>query len=427
VFISYGIAYKTGFFFYGNVMLSLLSLSIIASGIGAVLVMVAVVFIPANRMKTVFIFIGLCCFLILFFAFRFLRPERLVDPEVFANALIYLKALKTPLPGYLPSTWVYDILTTALSGQLSAGLLHVMLLVSCTGFMICLVVVLADMVYFTGLSKSRTAAVRLFKHREISAAFVRFLPRQVAAFVRKEIKIFWRDQTQWTQVILIGALIVVYIYNFKVLPLEKAPIKTFYLQNLLSFLNMGLAGFVLIAVTARFAYPAVSTEQEAIWIVRSVPISLGNYLWIKFFIYFIPLLGLTELLIIATNILLKVTPFMMALSTVNVLFMVPGIVSMGIGFGAGYPNFKSENPAQAVTGLGGLLFMMACAGYLGAVIMLEAGPVYSLFMANITQKALSNLEWAWIVGSFALVFLISILVITLPMKFGERRLAKILA
>jgi ABC-2 type transport system permease protein len=71
--------------------------------------------------------------------------------------------------------------------------------------------------------------------------------------------------------------------------------------------------------------------------------------------------------------------------------------------------------------------MMACAGYLGAVIMLEAGPVYSLFMANITQKALSNLEWAWIVGSFALVFLISILVITLPMKFGERRLAKILA
>ena len=189
---------------------------------------------------------------------------------------------------------------------------------------------------------------------------------------------------------------------------------------------MGLAGFVLIAVTARFAFPAVSSEQDAIWIVKAVPMPLKKYLWIKFFIYFIPLLGLTELLIISTNILLKVTPFMMALSTVNVLFMVPGVVSMGIGFGAAYPNFKAENPAQTVTGLGGLLFMMICAGYIGSVIILEAGPVYNLFMAGIAQRALSHLEWIWIVGSFALVLMISSLVITLPMKFGERRLAKIL-
>ena len=79
---------------------------------------------------------------------------------------------------------------------------------------------------------------------------------------------------------------------------------------------------------------------------------------------------------------------MMALSTINVLFMVPGVVSMGIGFGAAYPNFKSENPAQTVTGLGGLLFMMICAGYIGSVIILEAGPVYTLFMAGITKRVL---------------------------------------
>jgi ABC-2 type transport system permease protein len=221
-------------------------------------------------------------------------------------------------------------------------------------------------------------------------------------------------------------LVVIYIFNFRALPLEKSPIKTFYLQNLLSFLNMGLAGFVLIAVTARFAFPAVSSEQEAIWIVRSVPISLKAYLWIKFFIYFLPLLALTELLIVATNMLLKVTPFMMVLSTLSMLFIVPGVVSMGIGFGAAYPDFKSENPAQTVTSFGGLLFMMICAGYIGIVIILEAGPVYNIFMAGISKRALSNLEWIWIIGSFALVFILSILVITLPMRFGERKLSKIL-
>ena len=278
VFISYGIVYQAGLFFYGNIILTLLFLSIIASGISAFFVVTAVVFIPANRMKSVFVFIGLCFFLILFFAFRFLRPERLVDPEVFANALIYLNALKTPSPAYLPSTWAFDSLKATLAGHMTEGLFHASLLLSCAGFIVCVVITLAHMVYFRGLSKTQTAAVRLFKFKEYKRGFFRFLPRPVLAFVRKEVKIFFRDQTQWTQIFLIGALVVIYVYNFKALPLEKAPIKTFYLQNLLSFLNMGLAGFVLIAVTARFAFPAVSSEQDAIWIVKAVPMPLKKYL-----------------------------------------------------------------------------------------------------------------------------------------------------
>ncbi|UCD90387.1 MAG: hypothetical protein JSW04_02815 [Desulfobacterales bacterium] len=425
IFTAYGIVYQAGLYFYINIMLILLSLSMIASGISAALILPAVVFIPANRMKSIFVFIGLCFFLLLYLAFRFLRPERLVDPEVFANALIYLKALKTPSPPYLPSTWAFDSLKAALMGQIAQGWFHAMLLWSCAGFILFLLIILADRVYFSGLSKTQTAAVRLFKYNVSGKRRFDFLPRPVIAFVKKEIKIFFRDQTQWTQIFLIGALVVIYIYNFRALPLEKSPIQTLYLQNLLSFLNMGLAGFVLIAVTARFAFPAVSTEQEAIWIVKSVPISLKTYLWIKFFIYFLPLLGLTELLIVATNIMLKVTPFMMGLSTLNIFIMVPGIVSMGIGFGAAYPNFKSENPAQTVTSLGGLLFMMICAGYVGIMIILEAGPVYNIFMAGITKRALSSFEWIWIIGSFTLVFMLSILVIILPMRFGERKLSKI--
>jgi ABC-2 type transport system permease protein len=152
----------------------------------------------------------------------------------------------------------------------------------------------------------------------------------VRAFVVKEIKSFFRDQTQWTQLFLIAALFFIYIYNFEALPLEKAPIKTVYLQNLLAFLNMGLAAFVLTAVAARFAYPAVGSEGDAFWIVKSAPVSLRTFLWIKFSIYFFPLLVLTESVIITTNLLLQVTPFMMVLSTATIFFIVPGIVSSAL-------------------------------------------------------------------------------------------------
>jgi ABC-2 type transport system permease protein len=99
---------------------------------------------------------------------------------------------------------------------------------------------------------------------------------------------------------------------------------------------------------------------------------------------------------------------------------------MGIGFGAAYPDFKSENPAQTVTSFGGLMFMMVCAGYVGAVIIIEAGPVYRLFMANIKGNVLTVFEWVWVLGSFILVFSLSIAAVMVPMKFGEERLLKML-
>jgi len=426
VYISYGIVYQAGIFFYGNTLLILLSLSIIASGISSLLVVIAVIIIPASRIRTVFVFLGLTFFLVLFFVFRFIRPERLVDPEVFATALVYLKALKTPAPPYLPSTWAFDSLKAVLSGQITESLFHSSLSLTFVGVVIFINIIVADAFYTKGLSKAQTASVRLFKPSIPDSRLLYFLSRPIRAIAAKEIRTFFRDQTQWSQIFLIGALVVIYVYNFNALPLEKAPIKTVYLQNLLSFLNMGLATFVLTAISARFAFPAVSAEREAFWIVKSAPIQLKDFLWIKFFIYFFPLLVLTEILIVATNILLDVTLFMMILSTVSVFFMVPGIVSMGIGFGAAYPDFKSENPAQTVTSFGGLLFMMVCAGYIGTVIALEAGPVYSIFMADISGRMLTVIERIWIVGSFCLAFILCILATVLPMKFGEKKLSGLL-
>jgi len=132
---------------------------------------------------------------------------------------------------------------------------------------------------------------------------------------------------------------------------------------------------------------------------------------------------LTEILIIATNLLLNVTPFMMGLSVITIFFMVPAVVSAGIGLGAAYPDFKSENPAQAVTSFGGFLFMVLSAGYIALIIILEAGPVYNIFMANFQERDLTFFEWAWTGVSFFIALILSILAVILSMNFGEKRLS----
>ncbi len=69
--------------------------------------------------------------------------------------------------------------------------------------------------------------------------------------------------------------------------------------------------------------------------------------------------------------------------------------------------------------------MILCAGYIGIVIVLEAGPVYSIFMAEINRQTLSMLNWLWITVSFSIAFTLSILAIIIPMNFGEKRLSKL--
>jgi ABC-2 type transport system permease protein len=67
--------------------------------------------------------------------------------------------------------------------------------------------------------------------------------------------------------------------------------------------------------------------------------------------------------------------------------------------------------------------MIFCAGYIGLVVLIEAGPVYNLFMAGVRNKVISLSSWIWIFGSFTAVLVLSMLAISLPMRFGERRLS----
>jgi hypothetical protein len=63
--------------------------------------------------------------------------------------------------------------------------------------------------------------------------------------------------------------------------------------------------------------------------------------------------------------------------------------------------------------------------YIAAVIMLEAGPVYRIFMSGIFDQRLPVSGWLWIISSFGLATLISILTVIFSMKYGERNLRKL--
>ncbi|HOX95590.1 MAG TPA: hypothetical protein PKV09_12450 [Syntrophales bacterium] len=426
LFLSYGIVYKAGALFYATLLLNLLPFCLIATTFSTLLILSAAPILPAGRMRSLFFVLGVLIFLLLLVAFRLTRPERFANPESFATLLVYFKDMEMANSPCLPTTWFFDGIRSALAGVAGKALFHTALTWSFCGSLICLASWVSGPLYLKGLSRAQAVQGKRIGFK-VPGGFqwadpFRRLPGPVRAFALKEIKTFLRDQTQWPQIFLLGALIVLYLYNFSVLPLERAPAQIVLLQNLFSFLNMGLAAFVLTAISARFVFPAISIEGGAFWIVKSAPLSAGRYLWTKFFIYFVPLFLLSELLIIATNILLRVTPFMMALSVITMLFLAPGVVALALCLGTLYPDFSSENPAQSVTSLGGLIYMTLCAGFIAAVIALEAGPVYTIFMGAMRGGSLSIAQWIWLAGSFSAALILCVTAFAVPMRMAVRSL-----
>jgi ABC-2 type transport system permease protein len=238
------------------------------------------------------------------------------------------------------------------------------------------------------------------------------------------VKTFLRDTTQWSQVFLLVALIVVYLYNFKVLPLDRSPMPAGAIRTIVSFANLALAGFVLSAIAIRFAFPAVSLEGRAFWILQTAPMSLRALLWSKFWLNFVPLLFLGELLVFLSNLLLHVPAWMMTLSLITMGLMTFGIAAIGVGLGALYPNFNFDNAAEIPTSFGGAVCMIFSVGFIAVAVMVEAWPIYALTMRTLYRGTATAPELSLIAPSLLIVLALTIVAVIVSLRLGLKNLER---
>ena len=427
IFLAYGVTHEAPAFYYLWFLLVLVSFLLIPAGIGALLTLVLVNVFPARKTREILILLGIIVIAFLYILFRVIRPEQLVNPEAlisFASAITYIKV---PSSGYLPSIWATNAILPALKGIPDKnGILSFLLLFLTGSSLVIIVEWLHRAFYPRGFSRSQEAKRSGYFRRTPLDVLLGFLTTPLSpptrAMVAKEVKFFFRDTTQWSQLFLLAALVAVYLFNFRAINFERAGWGSFYLQNLYSFMNLGIAGFVLAALCARFAFPLVSLEGKAFWLIRSSPLTAHRVIWSKFFVMIIPIIFLAEILIIFSNRMLQVTPFMEYLSAITIFFMTFGIVGLAVGLGAIYPRFHIENPAKIAAGFGGIAYMFLSMAFIGLVVILEARPVYVFFMSNFRDIPISAGQWIELSLYFALVLGLNLIAFLLPLQIGIRRL-----
>jgi len=421
IFTAYGIVYSGGILYPFVALAAFIPYLILPAVAGTALTLVLVNVFPARRTRELLGLIATGAVVIVVVSLRFLRPEQLAQPEGFRNLVDYLAVLRTPTSPFLPSEWTASMVMNWLLRV--ADPWPVAKLWGAAGVAVVLGALLHGRLYSFGFSKAQEGAERKVR-RPLRGPLSRLLRSQPASrreFILKDLRLFFRDNTQWSQLILLAVLLMVYLFNIQSLPLHSGERVPFRLVTLISFLNLGLAGFVLAAVAARFVFPGISLEGRQMWLLRSSPLDPRAMLWSKYWLGTVPLLLLALIITVFTNWLLHASGFMMFVAVGTIVLYTLAASALALSFGALYPQFGTENAAQIPTSFGGLVYMMSSLCLLALVIMIEAGPVtdylrdqrYAEQPVGITPQ---------LVTAGAVVVLICVAATIIPLRLGLRRI-----
>ena len=428
VFIALGVVLKSPVSYYIFLLPVLTIFVLIPVGIGVMISIILMALVPAKRARNIFVFLGLLIVAILFLLFRFLKPERFANPEWFANLTIFLSEMKLPVSEFLPSMWATESLMPFVREGVGTPFFYMSLLLFTAGAFIVCGNWLFRAFFYSGMIKAQQSRSALaWTHKKgggglAVSAWLFFVKGYRKALFEKDLVTFFRNVGQSSQLLLLFAIIIIYLFSIKALPLEWGTYLSVQLNYLISFLNIGLVAFVVTAVAARIVLPSVENEGRAFWIIRVSPVSMRRFLWSKFMIAFFPLLILAQTLIVISNILLGVKIWFMLLGAGTCLVLVASITALAIGIGAYNARFSPAETARDQTGFQGTAFMLLAFALIIMTIMLEILPTLSMFIKEVSEAVLTLRGWTIIGMLFSAVLILNSIVTWVAMRIGEKKL-----
>jgi len=386
IFAAYGTVFQAGFLYWPLMLGSIITTAAIATTFSMGFTVVLINLFPARRTKDIILYLSICFGVFIYLIFRLMRPEDLVNPDKYGHFVEYLSSLAAPAAPYIPAAWASNLLSYYLMEREFDFLVIALLCI--TPFALFFLGEWAmENWFFSGFTKSQESfgGYRKFSNQG------KYNSNSMQWIFRKEAKLFLRDSAEWSQLFMIAALVIVYLYNFKVLPVERSWFEEEYITNLISFLNIGLTGFVVASLAARFVYPSIGAEGGSFYIIMSSPLSTARYILHKYLFYVVPFTGLTLILLVVSNHLLNIEGPMWWISIVAGLLITWTVLAMALGFGAIYADFKAENRAAALGGIGAIFFLFTAIAFEMAVIFLGGAPVFRV-MRSWLRKGIMPIE-----------------------------------
>jgi ABC-2 type transport system permease protein len=267
-----------------------------------------------------------------------------------------------------------------------------------------------------GLRRRRSAAGKTqFKvpFLDAVAAAIPGLNQDLRALLVKDIRLFWRDTSQWGQTLVLFGLLTVYVINLRTFSHQLS--HPFWI-HLVSYLNLLACALNLATLTTRFVFPQFSLEGKRLWIVGMAPISLWKIVQVKFWLAGVAALLVTLGLTVLSCHMLKMPWGRTLHFSGAIALMTFSLTGLAVGLGVLYPNFKEDNPSKIVNGFGGTFCLVLSFFYIfGSVVVLASTSSWA-------QRA--DQGRAWVLAGWGIMGLTSWLVCWIPLRLARWRLQR---
>ncbi len=389
VFLAYGLRSQAGVAYYAALFFTIPSLLMLAANAGITISTVLVNVFPARRTRELMVLLAVMMMAALFVLLRTLRPERLVDAQAFQNAAAYVAQLSVPAPVLFPPRWASDVISATMLYQpfpwTDAALLLTGLLASTA-----IARWTTAWGFDNGWSRSQEARSARFYRSKVFDTLALAVPVAWRPHVSKELRVFVRDPAQWSQVFLLAGVCGVYLVSIHALPFEAFQGQLLAsIKQAMSFLNLGMGGFVMAAIAARFNFAAVSREGRAFWLVRAGPVDPATLLRAKSVLGFVPMMIVGQTVTVGSGWMLGAPGWLLAIESVTTMFLCYAMSGLAVSLGAVWPDFRADTAARAATGPAAVFFMVLALTLDFVVLALEVIAFYAGYLGHYAIVALA--------------------------------------
>lgn len=416
--IAYALSTDAGPLFYVMTALMFLPYVAIPACIGCAITIVLVRYFPRLNFPWIAVFGGAGVALFFLYMRSIIRGARISDESTFQSILLAMEKTQSSL---LPSYWAAEGILNTADGRYGSAAFWFLLILSTAMMIVMLTAALAERMFYPGWSYLMGQDRQRIKPLDRGAlAWValalRVLPDPHRSLFLKDIKLFWRDPTQWSQFVIFFGIMAIYIANIRN---SSRMYESEFWRGWIACLNVGSVMLILATLTSRFVFPLISLEGRRIWILGLAPLTYRQLMWQKFWLSVSMTAVFTVGLALLSGYMLKLEPVYYALTVYSVLVSTFGLSGLAVGLGALYPTFTEDNPARIVSGMGGTLNLLTSVAFITCVVAAQVlvlqWKALGLFQGETQFQA--ALSFA-VVG----VTLLSALCAVLPMYLGLRNL-----
>lgn len=438
-FMGAGWAMQADMGYYLLLVATVLPFAAIPTTIGTLVALGLTNMLSANRFRDGISLFILFILGVVYALARAFKVEKLLNPESFDSLGEAIALLTPPKLSMLPSDWMMDVLGTFLFGTNDIPWLSIGLLWSTPAALFFLSSWLHRRFYLRGytmVQEGRQGPSTITRLRDMmlkaSSKRAGGLKTQLeklgqkkgrvksfGQLLRKDLTIFTRDASQWSNLLMVVALMSIYLINYKYFQNNS---ETPLIGELgLYFFNLAVCGFMVVALAGRFLYPAISLEGRSFWILLQAPISLHRLIASKWLAAVVPIVVIGQLMIWISNILVSQSPFMTILGSLIVLMHSLTVGAMAVGMGCLSPQFNNPNASSIASSFGATFF----------IIMSMLVVIFDMLLLLLPIKAILKFvrygndapsAMVWIALGFGIVF--PILISFASIHIGARALRK---